>query len=120
MSPIPPYSDEATDSLTYDLSLVKLGASSNYRIENEILGNYAKVDTGERPEPFKLLERDPHHAVVFDMQERSLQAPDDSVPEEEPLLAIAAGPFTKNRLINRRVSKGACGLDGLSELSDAS
>jgi predicted ATPase len=118
MTPLPPYSDPITDALTYDLKLRRLGVSSAYRIENEVLGNYHKVETGEMETPFKLLERDPHHAVIYSMDSKrfesiptttttttpypsqgAVEAPEASLPEEETLLSFAAGPFAANRFV---------------------
>jgi predicted ATPase len=98
MSPIPPYRDDVKDALTYDLAMERLGTSSAYRIANEVLGNYFKVEQGLANQPFKLLERDPRHAVIYSMQEQSFVAPADTVPEEEPLLSVAGGPFSPNPL----------------------
>ncbi len=121
MSPLAPYRDEARDALTYDLSLERLGKSSAYRIGTEILGNFYKVEQGLMDQPFKLLERDPRHAVIYSIEEQrfvtpepsttttttpptasqqeapSFVAPADSVSEEEPLLAAVGGPFAPNR-----------------------
>jgi predicted ATPase len=115
MTPIPPYADVAKDALTYDLTLQRLGKSSSYRIEREVLANALDM---------KLLDRDPHHAVVFSMASQSLEtvsgtttttttppptttttpgpsieAQPASLSEEEPLLASAAGPFAANRFV---------------------
>ena len=121
MTPLPPYSDPETDALTYDLTLARLGNSSAYRIEYEVLGNYYKVETGEMPDPFKLLERRPHHSVVYSMDSKRFQsvttttttttttpypsdaqpiaAPEDSLQEQETLLSYAAGPFAANHFV---------------------
>lgn len=98
MSPIPPY-DSEKDALTYELALSRLGKSSSYRITYEVLANFFKVENGEMQQPFKLLERDPHHAVVFSMDSKRFEAPAESVSEEEALLSAAAGPFTANRFV---------------------
>lgn len=87
------------DSLTYELSLGRIGGTSSYRVEKELLGNYYKVEKGERSDPFKMIHRTRQQAKVFDEQERALMAPEESVPEEESLLSLAAGPFTQNHLI---------------------
>ena len=47
-----------------------------YRVEYELLGNYNRKDRGEKPEPYKFLERRPGHAVTFEPQERALVAHD--------------------------------------------
>jgi len=99
LTPIPPYRDPVKDALTYKLSLARLGRSSAYRIEREVLGNFHKVETGEVHEPFKLLERDTHHAVVYSIDAQRFEAPPASVPEGEALLSAAAGPFTANRYV---------------------
>jgi len=101
MTPIPPYKDNVKDALTYELTLARLGKSSAYRIENEVLGNFFKFETGEMQEPFKLLERDPRHAVIFSIDSQGFEAPPASVPEEEALLSVAAGPFTANRYVGK-------------------
>jgi predicted ATPase len=98
-SPVEPGRDIARDSLTYELELGRLGQSSTYRIDWELLGNYFNCEQGIKDEPFKLLERQRSRAYVFDEHERGLTAPEDQVPEEETLLSLAAGPFTANRLI---------------------
>jgi len=98
LSPAEDWRDFERDSYTYELTLGRLGKSSTYRIDWELLGNFYQVETHTRSEPFKLLERDPRHAVVFDPEQHALVA-QESVPEEETLLSLAAGPFTANRLI---------------------
>jgi predicted ATPase len=99
LSPAEDRRDPDRESLTYDLSLGRLGTSSAYRIESEVLGNFYHVELRARPEPFKLLERNPRHAVIFDSEQKELVAHQESVPEEETLLSLGAGPFTANRLI---------------------
>lgn len=88
------------EDLTYNLRLDRIGSSSAYSIGAELLGNYHEVEMGLRQEPFKFLERDGLHAVIFDAEEKGLRAPEESVPEEETLLSIAAGPFDANRVIS--------------------
>jgi predicted ATPase len=99
MSPIPPDKDDLKDALTYQITLARLGKSSAYRIEGEVLGKFYKVETGETQEPFKLLERDPQHAVVYSMESKKFEAPPESLSEHETLLSAAAGPFTANRFV---------------------
>ena len=99
MTPLPPFKDNVKDALTYQITLARLGKSSAYRIDNEVLGNFYKVETGEMQEPFKLLERDHYHAVVYSMDSKRFEAPPASVPEEEAMLSAAAGPFTANRFV---------------------
>lgn len=97
-SPIDKERDVERDSLTYDVEFSRLGQSQTYRIDSELLGNFYRVETGERNEPLKLLERNTRHAVVFDEQQRAL-VPLEQVTEEETLLSRARGPFGSNRLI---------------------
>ncbi len=99
MTPPPPYADEEKDALTYELRLRRLGKSSVYRIEHELLANFFTVESQKSQVPFKLLERDSHQAVVYSTQSQSFEAQPGSVPEEETLLSIAAGPFTANRFV---------------------
>jgi len=99
MTPLPPFNDEQKDALTYELILARLGRSSAYRIDKELLGNFSRVETGEMRDPFKLLERDPNHAVVYSIESRGFQAPPELVAEEEALLSAATGPFTLNRFV---------------------
>jgi predicted ATPase len=87
------------DALTYEIALARLGKSSAFHIDCEMLANFSRVETGAKTEPFKLLERDAQNAVVYSMDSKRLEAPPESVPEEEALLSIAAGPFAANRLV---------------------
>jgi predicted ATPase len=116
MSPLPPYIDEVQDALTYGLTLDRLGMTSAYVIAHEILANYCKVEQGLTDQPFKLLERDRQHAVIYSIDEQrfvtpttttpppvvkgqgtSLEISADRVSEEEPLLAAVGGPLAPNR-----------------------
>lgn len=83
----------------YELELSRLGTSSAYRINYELLANYVRVRTGEQQQPFKFLERTPQHAVIFDENEQAFVAPPESVSEEETLLSVAIGPFINNKYI---------------------
>jgi hypothetical protein len=42
------------DALRYEIKLARLGKSSSYRIDHELLGNFSKVETGEMQVPFKV------------------------------------------------------------------
>jgi predicted ATPase len=108
LSPADETRDEIRDSLTYQLELNRIGLSSSYRIEQELLGNFYKMDTGESNQPFKLLERTPHNAVVFDPQERGLKANEDELNEAESLLSVAGGPLSVNFFV-RDFRKGLSG-----------
>ena len=98
-SPIIPGRSEERDALTYSISLARLGESSSYKISHELLGNYYRMDRGERPEPFKFLEREGMVAHVFDNAGNGLMVPQESLSEEESLLSIASGPFSYNQYI---------------------
>lgn len=84
----------------YELRLSRLGKSSSYRIDNELLTNHVLVRRGLKPGPFKFLQRTERAAVVFDEHEKSFVAPKESVLEDETLLSAAGGPFSYNRLIS--------------------
>jgi len=85
--------DSEREALTYELRLRQLGTSSAYRIEHELLGNYYLKDIGEKEQPKKFLDRRPGHAVTFDFQEHQLVAHEGSVPDDQTLLSLVAGPF---------------------------
>ena len=98
-SPIDTNKSIEPDSLTYKLDLSRLGVSSAYRIEHEILGNFNRFIKGDEPSPLIILDRTPASAVVFNDQEQGLTAPSETVPQEESLLSLSAGPYTANQLI---------------------
>jgi len=98
-SPVEKNRDVDKDSLTYKMDMGRVGKGSTYRIDYELLGNYYRVEKGEQIEPFKMIERDARNAVVFDENEHSLVAPEESIIEEESLLSLSSGPFTQNRFI---------------------
>jgi predicted ATPase len=85
--------DADREALTYELLLRQLGSTSAYRVEYELLGNYYRKDRGEKTDPYKFLERRPGHAVTFEVQERTLAAHEGSVPDDQSLLSLVAGPF---------------------------
>lgn len=85
--------DPREGALTYRLRLRQIGESSSYRVAQELLANFWRVRQKQLSEPKKLLERDPHHAVVFDLEEKRLAAHEGAVPEEQTLLALSSGPF---------------------------
>jgi predicted ATPase len=107
LSPADGFDDEIRDSLTYQLELNRIGLSSSYRIEQELLGNFYKMDTGESNQPFKLLERTPHHAAVFDPKLYEVIV-DEELNEAESLLSVAGGPLSVNSHI-RDFRKGLSG-----------
>jgi len=96
-----PIEHESMNSLAYELTLERLGNSSAYHISNESLGNFSKVERGLAKEPFKLLERDTRRAVVFSAESQQFEAPPDSLPEGEPLLSVAGGPFAANSVVGQ-------------------
>jgi predicted ATPase len=99
MSPSDESRDELRDSLTYELYMNRIGKSSSYRIEHEMLGNFFRYESGERNQPFKLLERSPNSAVVFDPEERGLRANEEEIDESETLLSVAGGPLSANEFV---------------------
>lgn len=88
-----------TDSLTYDFHLRRVGQTSAYRIERELLGNYYRVEIGDKTEPFKFLERKGINGVLFNDAQRGLEAASELLSEEETLLSTISGPFSENRVI---------------------
>lgn len=98
-SPVEENRDILRDSLTYEVEIVRIGQGSSYRIEKELLANFYRAKKQRAKGPFKFLERQGLKARIFDEQQRSLVAPEESVIEEEALLSLAASPFTNNRHI---------------------
>jgi predicted ATPase len=87
------------DPELYELELLRLGAGSSYKVENERLINAHKQRKGTEKNPFKFLERRANSAVIFDENERTFVTPEEYVADEESLLSIAAGPFSINHFI---------------------
>lgn len=85
--------------ITYELRLRQLGVTSAYRVEHELLADYRLVETGQRNQPFKFLERDPRHAVTFAFEDRQLSAHEGSVPDDQTLLSLVAGPFGNQTIL---------------------
>jgi predicted ATPase len=74
-------------SLTYDLALRPQGFEGGFYIDRELLADYQRVDAGEKKDPFKFIERDPNHAVIWDEQDRRLTAPSDTIPNDRTALS---------------------------------
>lgn len=92
------------DPLTYELRLRQLGATSAYRVEDELL-------EGERPKPLKLLERRPGHAEMFNAQERAvIVGGENSVPDAESLLSLITGIFGNPTLLAFRDRLASWGI----------
>jgi len=87
------------DSLTYQVEMGRIGKSSAFRIGDELLANFWRVEQNREIEPFKLLERRGLSAKIFDENQRELVAPEETLSEDETLLSLAAGPFAANRHI---------------------
>lgn len=98
-SPVEDSRDPIRDCLTYEATLAKIGKGSAYRVDRELLGNYYRVDQGQKSDPFKLIDRRGLQGKVFDENEHAFVAPEESLSEEETLLSLAAGPFSYNKLI---------------------
>lgn len=98
-SPVEDWRDATRDCLTYEATLAKIGKGSAYRVERELLGNYYRVEQGEKSDPFKLIDRRSMQGKVFDENEHAFVAPEESLSEEETLLSLASGPFSHNKLI---------------------
>lgn len=90
------------DVLTYELRLRQLGATSAYRIEHEQLYNQPIEAIGAKEDARRFLERRPGHAATFDSQERALVAHEGSVPDDQTLLSLIAGPFANPQVLGFR------------------
>ena len=88
-----------TDSLTYDFHMSRIGQTAAYRVSRELLGNYYRVEIGDKTEPFKFLERQGLKGMLFNTAQGGLEAASDLVAEDETLLSLVSGPFTGNRII---------------------
>ncbi|HBL31105.1 MAG TPA: chromosome segregation protein SMC [Acidobacteria bacterium] len=80
--------------MAYELRLRRLGATSAYRVEDELLADFFGSAILN-----KFLERRPGHAATFDDDERMLNANEGSVPDDESLLSLIAGPFAKPAIL---------------------
>ncbi len=89
---------KASDKLTYELRLERFGPLNSFRIEHELLADYGQMQARGAKEPFKLIERDPKHAVIFDSQERRLTAPADKIDDNVPLLSAVSRILSSPRL----------------------
>ncbi len=92
--PPDPNLDAEKNALTYELDLQRLGMTSSYRVHRELLANYYLKNIGRKPEPMKFLERTANRAVAFDTQQHRLVAHEGSVPDDQTLLSLVAGPFS--------------------------
>ncbi len=98
-TPPEPERKEETDSLTYDFHLNRIGQTSAYRIERELLANFYRVEIKDKADPFKFLERKGQKGVLFSETQRELKAAPELIAEEETLLSMVSGPFFDNRVI---------------------
>jgi predicted ATPase len=91
-------SDAKQGAMSYELVLHQLGAGSAYRVEREALGKRIKggvqIEGHKALASRKYLERTPGSAAAFDVEERKLVVHEGSVPDEQTLLSLLAGPFS--------------------------
>ena len=100
-------------ALEYRVKLMPIGRAGAYRVQSEVLLNDFRVRTGKQKHPFKFLEREKLEAKIFDEEDRAFVAPEDSVVDDETFLSIAAGPFSRNRVL-ASVPRTVGELDSLS------
>jgi predicted ATPase len=96
-SPLYPYWFIERNWLIYQVNMTRLGMTSSYRIDNELLSYFHRDNSGTIEEPFKMLERKELTARVFDEDKKELVAPEESLSEDETLLSLLAGPFALHR-----------------------
>lgn len=100
--PLDPNLDAERNALTYELELQRLGLTSSYRVQRELLANYYLKNVGKKDEPMKFLERSGNRAVAFDTQQRRLVAHEGSVADDHTLLSLVAGPFSNAVILTFR------------------
>jgi predicted ATPase len=100
-SPLASWMDLETGASTYDyeLDLGRLGDSSAYRIDRELLVRLSRFQEGEAPHPSKLFERDLLHTFVYSHENNSIELPTRYGAEDESILAIAPGLVPTNSKI---------------------
>jgi predicted ATPase len=112
-SPIDPGRSVERESLTYDLELLRLGESSNFRVNAEVLAKQYAFEQGEAPSPYKFVERRRTTAHIYDesMKEDGsnsrkglVPVPEDAVQEEETVLSVAGNPIVGSFLQNRVIT----------------
>ena len=86
-------------NLTYNVKMARLGKSSAYRIDNELLDKFYRVEQGSEEKPYKLLERLGLSAWVFDEFDevgRKQEVRPEHLSEEESLLSSSWKFFPLN------------------------
>jgi len=101
MSPDDGGHDDQMDSPSYKLCLGRIGGTSSYRINHELLGGYYRIENAEEFELLRWIDRHPARSCIFDIDKGALRVIDEDVPEDETLLSLAAGPFASNPFIPR-------------------
>ena len=99
-SPLPPYQDAKSDSLTYELALARLKRTSTYRIDSEALENRCEKRRRKSAEAFVLLKRDQRHSTIYDMNRQAIDVREAVVPEQETLLSSNQGAFSVNPFVS--------------------
>ncbi len=90
--------------LTYELHLSRLGETSAYRIENEMLGSIEFLDASRTPDVMLLLRREPGRAITSDLEGHERAAQAGSIPDEQTLLSLLSGPFDNPVVVDFRDS----------------
>jgi predicted ATPase len=112
-SPIDPGRDVEQESLTYDLELWRLGESSNFQINLELLAKHYAYEHGEAPSPYKFVERRRNRAHIYDESKKDdgsnlrkglVAVPDDAMQEEETVLSVAGNPIVGSFLQNQVIT----------------
>jgi predicted ATPase len=112
-SPIDAGRDLERESLTYDLELLRLGESSNFRVNGELLAKQFAFEHNEAPSPYKFVERRRATAHIYDETKRDdgsnlrkglVPVPEDALQEEETVLSVAGNPIVGSFLQNRVIT----------------
>ena len=90
------HSVDQLDSPSYKLCLGRLGGTSSYRVNHELLADYHRKEEGEPVVSLRWIDRESASAAIYDIDKAELRGIAEDVPEDETLLSLAAGPFASN------------------------
>lgn len=87
------------NNLTYQLDLHQIAASSQYKIDYEILGDLSQFDRRFKPRPVIALERHVNSGMLYDEQHHGQIISQEMMAQEESILSSISNPFSANKMI---------------------